>query len=101
MAADSLDAELGGLLFKLKKIENAAGKKEDGPQSVIGEDGKEDKFLTLKEKILSHVEIAKTVLFLPSQRFVDLNLIFYGVYDCSCWKLSRVLRRRQAQTQKI
>lgn len=61
MAADSLDAELGGLLFKLKKIENAAGKKNEGPQSIIGEDGKEDKFLTLKQRILAHVDSAKTV----------------------------------------
>lgn len=62
MAADSLDAELGGLLFKLKKIENAAGKKNEGPQSIIGEDGKEDKFLTLKQRILAHVDSAKTLL---------------------------------------
>jgi hypothetical protein len=75
MAADSLDAELGSLLFKLKKIESATGgKKDDGPVSVIGEDGKEDKFLTLKERILVHVESVKGV---PSYFPPNLNPYIY------------------------
>jgi hypothetical protein len=60
--ADGLDAELGGLLFKLKKIQKETGKKDtDGPATVVGEDGKEDKFLSLKAQMLSHVASAKVV----------------------------------------
>ena len=63
-AADGLDAELGGLLFKLRKIQNEVGGKDAAVISVIGEDGKQDKFLTIKEKLKAQIVTAKEVIFI-------------------------------------
>ena len=62
MAADGMDAELGGLLFKLKKIQQETGKSDDKSMNVIGEDGKEDKFLSIKAQLLVHVSNTKVLL---------------------------------------
>ena len=61
MAADGLDAELGGLLFKLKKIQNEVGPNKETVISVIGEDGKTDQFLTIKAQLMEHVATTKVV----------------------------------------
>ena len=63
MAADGIDAELGGLLFKLKKIEKeVGGGAKDAVVSIIGEDGKLDQFLTIKVQLMDHVAATKVVI---------------------------------------
>lgn len=62
MAADGIDAELGGLLFKLKKMQKeVGGGTKDAVISVIGEDGKQDQFLTIKAQLMEHVAATKVV----------------------------------------
>ena len=61
-AADGIDAELGSLLFKLRKIQKEVGGTKEAQISVIGEDGKLDQFLTVKSQLMEHVATTKVVI---------------------------------------